>query len=184
MFLSYLQQNGFSQLNGEGLVLLILFIINNLHLNNLPVKKRREMRLSEWILNHLNVMFLVPSKCFSMWPLLLLKLWCYQMMVSPKTKTGLFFHSSVCSWSRWWGAAAKMKAVVCVDVAQWSQTPQEAAYFSPQVLIHFSFLSESDAMCSTDTTKIVWSLKEQLHKSLTRFPLLCFKVVLNLPLPY
>lgn len=62
MFLSYLQQNRFSQLNSEGLVLLILFIINNLHLNNLPVKKRREMRLSECVLNNEPFMFIVPSK--------------------------------------------------------------------------------------------------------------------------
>lgn len=42
VFLADLQQNGLSQLNGEGLVLLILFIINNLHLDDLPVKKQRE----------------------------------------------------------------------------------------------------------------------------------------------
>lgn len=44
MFLSYLQQHRLSQLHGEGLVLLILFIINDFHLNDLPVGKKTEDR--------------------------------------------------------------------------------------------------------------------------------------------
>lgn len=39
VFLPDLQQNGLSQLDGEGLVLLVLLIINNLHLDDLPVRK-------------------------------------------------------------------------------------------------------------------------------------------------
>lgn len=42
MFLAYLQQNGLSQLNGEGLVLFVLFIINNPDFNDLPALKVTE----------------------------------------------------------------------------------------------------------------------------------------------
>lgn len=37
VFLPDLQQDRLSQLDGEGLVLLILLIVNNLHLDDLPV---------------------------------------------------------------------------------------------------------------------------------------------------
>lgn len=37
MFLSDLEQDGLSQLNGECLVLLVFLIVDNLHLDNLPV---------------------------------------------------------------------------------------------------------------------------------------------------
>lgn len=42
MFLAYLQQNGLSQLNGEGLVLFVLFVINNLDFDDLPALKVTE----------------------------------------------------------------------------------------------------------------------------------------------
>lgn len=42
MFLAYLQQNGLSQLNGEGLVLFVLFVIDNLDVNDLPALKVTE----------------------------------------------------------------------------------------------------------------------------------------------
>lgn len=42
MFLAYLQQNGLSQLNGEGLVLFILLVINNLDFDDLPALKVTE----------------------------------------------------------------------------------------------------------------------------------------------
>ena len=55
LFLSYFQQDRLPQLNDEGLVLLILFVINNLHLNDLPVEKRREGWDSESVFNIINL---------------------------------------------------------------------------------------------------------------------------------
>lgn len=55
MFLPYLQQNGLSQLDGEGLVLLILFVVNDLHLDDLPVEKRRERRDSASVFQIINL---------------------------------------------------------------------------------------------------------------------------------
>lgn len=47
MLLSNLQQDGFPQVDGEGLVLLIFLIINNLHLKHLPVQDRDQVQ--SWI---------------------------------------------------------------------------------------------------------------------------------------
>lgn len=42
MFLSNLQQHRLPQLDGKGLVLLVLFIIDDLHLDHLPVKEKKD----------------------------------------------------------------------------------------------------------------------------------------------